>query len=386
MSTTPAKPRLGLKLVAALVVVAAGVCAAVALLRPLAVVEPVVTGEALDAKPGNVTVVEEYSEQLTSELAGRVMDQDFKLAPGEVVKKGEVVAQLDPADLLLAIDKDKINFEAEKALFAADHSKQLLVDSAKDKLVNFERLNKIGSYPNAELADRKRELQTLEQAVTLERITNQQKLDLNDNALKVEKRQLEKMTIAAPFDGTVSAVNAHPGDLIATNAPLATLITTKKLVEGKISEEDFAKVREGEDAEVTFIPYGPWLFKGKVTKILPTADPETQRHVVYLDVEVDPGHPISPGINGEVIIVVDRHQAKAIVPRRAVFSHGGDCVYVVRNGVVEERKVTKGFEWTTGTEITKGLEPGETVIVDRLQEFHPGDRVRVEQLPSDVKQ
>ena len=104
MSTTSAKPRLGLKLLAALVVVAAGVYAVIALLRPVAIVEPVVTGEALDAKPGNVTVVEEYSEQLTSELAGRVMDKDFKLAPGEVVKKGEVVAQLDPTDQLLTIE------------------------------------------------------------------------------------------------------------------------------------------------------------------------------------------------------------------------------------------------------------------------------------------
>jgi len=81
---------------------------------------------------------------------------------------------------------------------------------------------------------------------------------------------------------------------------------------------------------------------------------------------------------------VDRHAAKAIVPRRAVFPHVGDSVYVVRDGLVEERKVKKGFEWTTGVEITEGLAPGEKVIVDRLQEFHPGEKVGAEVLPSDA--
>ena len=384
MSTTSAKPRLGLKLIAALVIAGAGVYAAIALLRPAAVVEPVVAGDALDAKTGSVTVVEEYSEELKSELAGRVLDKDFKLSPGEIVKKGEILAQLDPADLQLAIDKEKIDFQAKKATFAADHTKELQLESANDHLINNERLNKLGAFADADLAEAKRGVKALEQGIALERIDRQQILDTFDNTLKVDERKLQKMTITAPFDGTVSVVNAHPGDLVVSSESVATLITTNKLVEGKISEEDFAKVRVGEEAVVNFIPYGSWLFKGKVTKILPTADPDTQRHVVYLDVEVDPGHPISPGINGEVSIVVDRHAANAIVPRRAVFSHNGDCVYVVRDGRVEERKVKKGFEWTTGAEITEGLAPGETVLVDRLQEFHPGEKVGAERLPSDA--
>jgi len=366
MSTTSAKPRLGLKLLAALVIVGAGVYAGIQLFRPVAVVEPVVTGDALDAKTGSVTVVEEYSEELKSEEAGRVLDKDFKLSPGEAVKKGEIVAQLDTTDLKLTIEKDKIGFDAAKARFAADHTKELARESANDKFVNDERLNKLGALPDADLTVERRGIEAMDQGIALEKIENKETLDTNDNTLKVEERQLQKMTITAPFDGTVSVVDAHPGDLIVSSGPLATLITTNKLVEGKISEEDFAKVQVGEEAQVTFIPYGSWLFKGRVTKILPTADPETQRHVVYLDVEVDPGHPISPGINGEVVIIVDRHAAKAIVPRRAVFPHVGDSVYVVRDGLVEERKVKKGFEWTTGVEITEGLAPGEKVGAEVL--------------------
>ena len=40
--------------------------------------------------------------------------------------------------------------------------------------------------------------------------------------------------------------------------------------------------------------------------------------------------------------------------------------------------------WSRGAEILSGLAPGEQVIVDELETFHPGDRVRVNEMPSDV--
>jgi len=88
-----------------------------------------------------------------------------------------------------------------------------------------------------------------------------------------------------------------------------------------------------------------------------------------------------PGITGEVTITVGSHHAKAVIPRRAILN---DNVYVVTNGKVELRKITKGYVWLTGAEITEGLEPGEQVIVEDLDNFRDGDRVRVEELPFDA--
>jgi hypothetical protein len=117
-----------------------------------------------------------------------------------------------------------------------------------------------------------------------------------------------------------------------------------------------------------------------VTKILPTADPDTQRHVVYLDVKIDPDQ-LVPGITGEVSIIVGRRAARAIVPRRALF--GGDKVFVVSEGRVQARDIKKGYVWQTGVEVLDGVSPGEKVIVEDLDKYYDGDRVRTKEVGTD---
>ena len=56
----------------------------------------------------------------------------------------------------------------------------------------------------------------------------------------------------------------------------------------------------------------------------------------------------------------DAHRRK--ITRRAVFALDGDNVYVVKDGVVELRKVKKGYVWAKGIEILEGLKPGDQVI------------------------
>jgi RND family efflux transporter MFP subunit len=218
----------------------------------------------------------------------------------------------------------------------------------------------------------------IEQRVALEEVGNKQLIETYENTLKVKKRQLEKMTVRAHFDGVVSQVYARPGDLIGAGSPLALIISTSRTVEAKISEENFAGIRIGQAASVRFLGYGSQLYDAKVTKILPTADPLTQRYIVHLEVQIEP-EKLVPGITGEVSIVVGERPAEAIVPRRAVF---GRNVYVVEDGRVHLREVELGYESVTAAEILKGLKAGEQVIVDQLDTFRDGDRVRVEVVPA----
>ena len=378
------RSRLFLKLALAACIVAAAAIAAVRLLRPVAIVEPVVAGPAVDARPGSLTVIPEYPEELKSETSGRLLDNDFKLKPGADVNKGDVLGRLDPGDLMLQIEKDQIDLDAARAILELDHTGDLDLEGMRAQLENYRRLNKMGSFSAAELAGQERAVKQQEQKVELAHNERMHTIANDENQLKVDKRKLEKMTITSPFDAVISIVYKHPGDLVGQGDPLAELITRSTVIEGRISEEDFAKVRVGDEATVTFIPYGSWFFAGRVKQILPTADPTTQRRRVYLDVTVDADHPIGPGINGEVSIIVDRHQAKAIVPRRALFNDGGDAVWVVQAGRVGERKVKRGFVWASGAEITEGLAPGEEVIVDELEKFSAGETVDVRVMPSDA--
>jgi RND family efflux transporter MFP subunit len=241
-------------------------------------------------------------------------------------------------------------------------------------LVNFERLTKAGNYAVAELEKQRRMVKQIEQRLALEEVKNTQELATFENTLKVKKRQLEKMTIVAPFAGKVSKVFAREGDLISGGAPIAILIASSRTVEAKISEENFSNIKLGQKASVRFLGYGDWQYEATVTKILPTADPETQRYIVHLEVKIEP-EKLIPGITGEVSIIVGERQSKANIPRRALF---GDSVYVVENGRVRLRKLELGYVSLTMVEVLKGLKAGDLVIVDQLDHFRDGDRVRAD--------
>lgn len=338
--------------------------------RPVALVAKVVSATAYKAVPGSVIVQAEYDMELKSEVSGRVVQSE--LDPGRSVKAGSVLAQLDTGDLVLEIEGIRDKYEADRNRIAVGSAILLELQSARETLASNERLTKLGSYPEAELVKQRRLVKQIEQRLELEKVNNKQLIDSYENTLKVKQRQLEKMTILAPFDGVVSEVKARPGDLIGANAPIAKIISTSRTVEAKISEENFADLKMGQKASVRFLPYGMQLYDATITKILPTSDPETQRYIVHLDVKIDRDK-LVPGITGEVSIVVGERPAKANVPRRALF---GNNLYVVKDGRVEVRNVETGYTSLTTVEVLKGVEPGEEVIVDELDRFRVGDRVR----------
>ncbi|MDB6093570.1 MAG: efflux transporter, family, subunit [Verrucomicrobia bacterium] len=338
-------------------------------LKPAAQVARVVKGRAINAVSGNVTVQAEFQMELKSEIGGRIIRTE--LDPGKSVKAGMVLAQIDPGDLQLTQEKIEADLDAAKQKVAVGSAIKLELETAQDELANFERMTKSGNFPPGELEKKRRSVKQIEQRLALEDVTNKQTIATLDNNLKVTRRQLDKMTIIAPFDGVVSLVYARVGDLINSNAPIATLITVSRAVEAKISQENFADVRLEQKATVRFTGRENDRYEATVSKILPTADAETQRYPILLDVKC-PIEVLVPGLTGEVNIVVAEREAKALIPRRALF---GNNVYVVNGGHVELRHVEVGYISMNQAEITKGLSEGEQVIVEDLDRFRNGDRV-----------
>lgn len=361
-----------LTLILILAVVAGAAVAVFYFSRPVAKVAPVTSGLAIKAVPGSVTIFAEYQMELKSEIGGRVLKS--KLDPGLHVKEGEFLVQIDTGDLDLEIERIESEFNAHKSRIAVGSSIKIELDTVREQLQNIERLFGMGNASESQVVQQKRALRQTEQRVELEAVENQLRTEGYENTLKVKRRQREKMTILAPFDGVIASVNARPGDLIGSNAPIATLISTSRTVEAKISEENFAGLAIGQKASVRFLGYGPQLYGSSVTKILPTADPQTQRYIVHLNVDLPPDK-LVPGLTGEVNIVTGERQGDAIAPRRAL---RGNEVFVVKNGRVELRKVQTGYVALNVVEVLSGLKAGELVLVEQLDQFRNGDRVRVE--------
>ncbi|MFA5058093.1 MAG: efflux RND transporter periplasmic adaptor subunit [Opitutaceae bacterium] len=365
-------PRFGLKLAAALVGLVVVVVALTYLLRPLALVAVVKRDKAVNAKPGSVTVQAERETDLKCAYGGRILRST--LIAGKHVQEGEFLVQLDTRELELDIQKTASDVESQEKRIAVGSPLDSQIASAREELASKERVWKLGSISDSEYVGQQRAVKQLEQRRELEKLEDQQKLDGLKNALSTKRLQLEGMTLLSPFDGVVAQVMASKDDIIGPSTPIAHLITTSRIVEGKISEEDFADIRVGQKASVRFLTYGESAYHAKVSKILPTADPATQRYVVHLEVEIPP-EKLVPGITGEVSIDVGEHEHTLIVPRRALSGHS---LFVVDSGRVELRKVEVGYVSLNEVEILSGVKEGEQVIVEQLDRFRPGDHVRVE--------
>ena len=343
------------------------------LMRPVAVVAAATSGRAIHAVPGSVEVKAEYIMELKSEAGGRIIVSD--LDPGKKVFKGDILVQIDTGDVELEISRIQNEIIAAKRKVELGSTLRADVDNMRDKVAILERQTKGGSYSESDMDQQRRTLHQMEQKMELDEVNMKLDLDIKENGLRTKQREKEKMTIIAPTDGVISTVNlnARVGDLIGREAPVATLISSTRTIEAKVSEENFAGIKVGQKASVRFLGYGSQLYSGSVVKVLPTANAETQRYVVHLSVDL-PVEKLVPGLTGEVSIVLGERDAAAIIPRRAL---RGNEVFVVNGSTVELRKVQTGYLALNQAEIIGGLKVGERVIVEELDRFQAGDRVRV---------
>ncbi|HEY4301552.1 MAG TPA: efflux RND transporter periplasmic adaptor subunit [Candidatus Didemnitutus sp.] len=373
MAENRKKPRWGVRLVVAVAVLAGGGYAILFAIRPVAIVAAAHRGRAIDSVPGSVEVQAEFVSEIKSEVGGRIISSI--LDPGLKVKKGDVLVQIDTGDADLEIDRIKNEIEAARKKVDLGSPARAEAANMEDTIANHDHMVKAGSYSAGDLEKERRLLQQARKRIELDEVNLKLDLETDENELRTKERERAKMTIVAPVDGVISVVelNARTGDLIGRDTAIATLISSSRTVEARISEENFAGIRVGQDASVTFLGYGQKLFKAKVMKVLPTANAETQRYLVHLGVDV-PLEMLVPGLTGEVAIMIGSRDAATIIPRRAL---RGNEVLVVNDDTVEVRKIRLGYVSMNDVEVLEGLREGDQVVVEDLDQFRPGSHVRV---------
>ena len=365
------KVSFSIKFLIVLAVLIGGFFIGLRFMRPVVAVDPAWVDTAVYAIPGTVTVRAKQETQLKSDVGGRVAETFLEI--GRKVSEGEVLVQIDTGDIEIEINRLRNDFDAiTRKIEVGSQNRYTLID-AQENLEESERLLKRGRLSEAEFEKKKRAVQQIEDRIALEELQNQQQLDSLENNLMVRERQKGKMTILAPIDCIIADVFAFRGDLIGAGAPIAQIISPVKVVEARISQEDMEGLTVGQKSSVRFLGYGDELYQAEVVKILPVADADTQRYIVHLNVDVDPDL-LVPGITGEVSIVIDERENAIVVPRRAVI---GNEVYIVKDGVVEVRTVTRGFVGLNKVEILSGVAEGELVVTSNYDRLRSGDRIRI---------
>ena len=375
MHANPSKGGLIVRLAVVLAVLAAAGVAIVHSLRDTARVKAVNRDTANDAVTGSVVVQADGGfKELRMEAAGKVKVANIE--PGSSFRKGDVLVQLDTTELDRQIAETRRKFDSDKARakIALENNPERKV--AEERLATAKRLFDLG---NASEEDLKGAQRALDGIVTRLKLTDfdDQKADV-DFKVAMEGLELlrDKMRVTAPFDGMIHNDGAMTweGAWINGGEPVTKVFARRRVVEAKISEESFGRVKLGQPARIRLLTYGTQTFDATVSKLLPSAD-DAQRFTVHLDVKADPDQ-LGPLSTGEVTITVDRIPDQIMVLRRSIFD--SNKVYVVKDGRVERRTLEVGIVSLNNAQVRKGLAVGELVIVDRLEEFREGQRVRTE--------
>jgi len=374
MSAQTGSARTLLQVTLALVVAAAAAGVAYVGLRSDATVAEVTRGKAVSVVTGSVVVHADGDiRDLKTEVSGRV-EWCEALDPGKPFKEGDELLRMDATDVKRQIEKAKRDHDValERSRILREKNPQREV--AKQKLETLRRLLSRGERSEEDVKAAERELEKIETDLEIADLEAKSgEVEYRENIVSLQ-RVLDKMTIKAPLDGVVHQTAVWKDAILNQGAVVATFYSNLRMVVAKIGEESFGQIKLGLPAKVTLLSDGAAPFDAKVIKILPIAEAETQRYTVFLEVKIAPERLVPFG-TGEVRITVGERDNQTLIPRRALTN--GEYVYLVKGGLVERRRVVVGYTALNSVEIREGLAPGEQVIVERLEEFRPGQRVRV---------
>ncbi len=181
------------------------------------------------------------------------------------------------------------------------------------------------------------------------------------------------LDLRAPYDGTVLAVNANPGDRVKDLAVVTLADLSQRVVQVGVDETDLPNVQIGMQAQVIFDGLPDETFSGQVVQIDPSLQRFGNTYAALILVRLDPPDSSTPirlplGMNASVDVLVGRVANAVLVPVDALhqLAQGDSVVYVILDNQLEERPVTVGLMDLTMAEITSGLQAGEVVATGEI--------------------
>jgi HlyD family secretion protein len=416
--TTPQK---GLIAVGALVVVG-GIIGASVLSHPKAKGEEVYQAKAAAKDLASFVSATGRIEARTkvniqSSVIGEIREMPVK--EGSVVKKGDLLVQIDPVRYKAEVDR----------LDSAVRMQKIAVEQAEVSLVNAERKYRRNQslLGNSGLVSQEAfeasELEFNSRTIDLRSLKEQ--AEQAEASLLQARDNLSKTTIRSPIDGMVTKLNAEKGEITLTgtmnNAGTVIMIVSDMseiLATVDVDETRVTHLKPGQTARVVVDAVGEAKpYTGKVFEIAGSAiqRPGQQTQIFEVKVALDTiDAQLRPGMTAKARIETDRADHVVAVPIQAVMLRPqkdfedpkkgagakpaaaavpgkvGDtteCVFVVDGGKAALRPVKSGISDETSVAILEGLKDGDTVVTGpyrALRDLKNGDAVK-EKKADDIK-
>jgi HlyD family secretion protein len=355
------------------------------------VTEPLSRGKITARVTATGTLSALVTVEVGSQISGRIQEllADFNTP----VKKGQVIARIDPRLFQAAVDRAKANLTA--ALGDLEKARA----DARDAQLKLERSRELHASRVVSQAD----LDTAQAAAAAakgQEAAAQGAVAQARAALNEAEVNLDYTTIVSPTDGVVIKRNVDVGQTVAASlqAPTLFLIAqdlTKMQVDTSVPEADVGRLHEGMTATFTVDAYPGEHFTGTVRQI--RNSPETIENVVTYNAVLDVSNAdlrLKPGMTANVTFVVGERDDVLRLPNAALrfrpprdLARSDDLtpsapglrnVWVLRGGKPLRVEVHTGITDGTFTEVAGGpIEAGDRVITDSLDENAEGPGGRI---------
>ena len=324
--------------------------------------------ETISMKPGNYqssvevmgTVMPERQISLKSRVSGEVISISPRFVQGGVVKKGEVLLNLDDSDYLIEVQKaqsalDKVlsDLEIEKGSQLIAKEELKLMNQASDNVVNA-----------TDLALRKPQLAQVKAAV---------KSAMAD--LEKARLNLARTVVRVPFNALVLEKQVHTGSLVSVQGTLATLVDVNIYrVEAQVPPDRLTALRLGQDSGSIahiFSQYSDQTWQGRLVRTTGKISDKSRMAGVIIFVS-DPlglkgGGKRSPLLLGDhvnVRIMGEILDAVFSIPRSVL--RDGNTVWVYHSGALAIKEVSLAWKEDTTVYIRSGITLGDEVITSDL--------------------
>lgn len=296
-----------------------------------------------------------HEADLAFRIAGKLVARQVDV--GSLVKAGDVLARLDPADSAL-------NADAARAQAAAGETEYRYAQSELDRYSSLLEKKFISQAVydaklNAYKAAKARYQQANSQAT-------------------VAGNQAGYATLRADRAGIVTAVNADPGQVVAAGQAVFRLAQPEeKEVVVAVPENRLTELRATPEAAIRLWADPAKIYRGKVREIAPNADAATRTFMVKVSV-LDAGPEVRLGMTANVLFN-GTAAPSVLLPLAAVTQKDGQVsVWVVEgtDNKVAPRPVRLGSYRENGVTVLSGLSAGERVVAAGVHKLLPGQVIR----------
>jgi HlyD family secretion protein len=233
------------------------------------------------------------------------------------VKKGQLLAQIDPALSEAKVAQAKANLQSAEANL--EKAKVTLQDARR----TLERSRNLFARNFIAAGDRDASETAMLSAAAQVTVAEAQ-VAQSRAALRQEETNLLYTRILSPVDGTVISRNVDIGQTVAASFQTPTLFSiaqdlTRMQIDTNVDEADIGRIRVGQPVQFTVDAYPDITFPGRVSEIRNA--PTTVQNVVTYDVVVKVANPefkLKPGMTANVSIITDALQGVLKVPNAAL--------------------------------------------------------------------